>query len=268
MSLFKLSSFASLAGGVLLLSSTGARAAATALSATGWNVDIIIGQGDSTTGFTGVNASMDQGTTVPAAGSNAFVYYQQGVNAASPTTGVPAAGTVITSSTGSGNTFTLQPYNANNALLLDGGTKTLTLTSPTLLSQLVVYGATGNGSGTDTITVYYANATTQTFSAVTAVGQDWFGGGSNAFTVNGRVNALSGTFDQVGSNNPRIYESALTLTTTTSPVTKIDFTFTGGAAAHNVIYAISGAVIVPEPAGVSLLGLGAAALLRRKRRMA
>ena len=112
--------------------------------------------------------------------------------------------------------------------------------------------------------IHYADASIQTFSALSgSIGQDWFGGGNTAIALNGRLDPNSGGFDSVNSGNPRIYEALLTLTNTASPVTSVDFTFTGGG--HNVIYAISGQVI-PEPSGLALLGLGALAVTRRKRR--
>lgn len=277
MNLFKLPSFTALAASALLFSAAGARGAATSLTATGWNVDILVGIGETTNNNAAVTASMDTGTALVPTG-NVFAFYERGLNTLSQNTGLPAAGVVITSSNNSGNSFTLRPYVGNNGLLLDGGTKTLTLSSPTLMSQLVVYGTTGNGTAGQSVLVRYADGTTQSFSSTTGtvtstngpapLGQDWFGGTTSTigYNANGRINTTNGTFDQVGSNNPRIYEAVFNLTNITSPVTSVDFTSTGASTTHTVIYAISGAVLVPEPSGLALLGLGALGLLRRKRR--
>ena len=254
----KLSLLSAVVAGILAPRTS--QAVTTTIPVTGWNVDIIAGVGEPTTANGSINATMDGGTVL-----GGFVYYQQGVNGGSPATGLPAAGTLITSNTGSGASFSLQSYTASNALLLDGGTKTLTIGSPSRMSQIALYGATGAGSGTDTVVVHYVDTTIQTFTSLSgSIGQDWFNGGNNAFTVSGRLNPSDGSFDQVGSGNPRIYEALLNLTNTTSPVTSVDITFTGSG--HNVIYAISGNVIVPEPSGAALLALGALALTGRKRR--
>jgi hypothetical protein len=253
------STLTAVAAGMLVFTAGGAKAVISTIPVTGWNADMIVGAGDPTTGNGGINATMDGGAAL-----GGFVYYQQGVNAGAPATGLPAAGAIITSATGSGATFTMRPYNANNSLLLDGGTKTLTLSSPTLLNQIAVFGATGNGSGTDTVVIHYADASTQTFSALSgSIGQDWFGGGNTAIALNGRMDPNSGGFDSVNSGNPRIYEALLTLNNTASPVTSVDFTLTGNG--HNVIYALSGQTI-PEPSGLALPGLAALGAMRRKRR--
>jgi hypothetical protein len=259
MNSLNISTLTAVAAGMLIFTAGGAKAVISTIPVTGWNADMIVGVGDSTTGNTGINATMDGGAAL-----GGFVYYQQGVNAAAPTTGLPAAGAIVTSATGSGATFSFRPYNANNSLLMDGGTKTLTLNSPTLMNQIALFGATGNGSGTDTVVIHYADASIQTFSAISgSIGQDWFGGGNTAITLNGRLNPSTGTFDSVNSGNPRIYEALLTLNNTSSPVTSVDITLTGSG--HNVIYAISGQAI-PEPSGLALLGLAALGAMRRRRR--
>jgi hypothetical protein len=110
-------------------------------------------------------------------------------------------------------------------------------------------------------------------------------------TTNGRINAPTGTFDRVGTDNPRVYEEILSLNLgSASPVSSIDLTFAFGAAhtdTHTAIFGVSAAtsaggpliavpltpdsytadmvVEAPEPASSALLAFSGVALLVRRR---
>src|SRR5215210_2985674 len=102
-----------------------------------------------------VTASMDGGVA-----KTGNTWYEQGKNAAAPTTGLPHP-PVLFSAADPNVGFLLQSYTTNNALLLDspsatGGT--LTLVTPNRYSDLTLLTASGNGSGTLTLTLQFDDA--------------------------------------------------------------------------------------------------------------
>ena len=252
--------------------------AASPLVVTGYNQDIVVensapGAGQNNQVF--VNATMDNGTLVTGG-----TFYQQGT--AGTTGGLPAAGTPVTSLFNPASTFIFQPYQGNNALLLAGQnavsrTGTLTLVVPTRLSNLALFGATGNAGGAtnqnDTVVVNFADLTpSQTFT-VNSLAQDWFNGNQAAFQVAGRFNnVVTGGIDNTGTTNPRIYEDDIDLSAfSTHPVSSIGITFNATSAnanngGYNAIVAVSGTV-VPEPATLGLIGITILPLLARRRRV-
>jgi hypothetical protein len=237
------------------------------IAATGWNQNMIV---SATTG-NNLTASMDGGTANPA--NNAF--FEQGLNAASASTGVPSAGTVFGSATDSNHTFMLQPNGAgqDDAVLLDYADPngSLTFTGSNAYSTLSFLVAGANGGGPFTAVIDYANGTTQT--AVINV-PDWFSNTPVAWDANGRVVATgnSYSFNNLSDGNPRMYQEDLILTDTTDAVTGISFT-TGttdpASTSREVIYGVSGAVsAVPEPAALGVFAAGAISLIGRRRRSA
>jgi hypothetical protein len=181
-------------------------------------------------------ASLDAGTN-----NTGFTLYEQGYNADSAGSGLPAPGSTITSASLGDHSFILAPsYTANNAVLLDTNvtTGTLTLASPVALSSLSFLTASGNGSQTVNIVIHHANGSTESSSFSSP---DWFNNPDPAFTAAGRVDAQTGGFDSVDSTNPNLYSADVALTDTTSPVTSIDFANTATGNGHATIFAVSGA---------------------------
>ena len=89
-----------------------------------------------------------------------FTWYEQGFNQNAPTTGLPPAG-VIQSQTNPTWSFRLQPYNQNNALLLNATTTlgTMTLSHPTAMTTLAISVSTGVGPATMVPTIHFADST-------------------------------------------------------------------------------------------------------------
>jgi PEP-CTERM motif-containing protein len=224
----------------------------------GYNADVIVELGAPVNLHDAVTATMDAG-----AAENGDTWYQLGFNASAPTTGLPA-GSNVASQTGNG-TFAIQPAVGNNAVLLNSATPTTTLNliTPAPYSRLALYSSSGNGSGTLTYTLHFADGATETG---TFTSPDWFNVTQNvAYVANGRVEPNDRSFDAVNSGNPRVYEQAFNVTNTGANLTGMDLRWTGSAANTNTaILGVSG-VAVPEPAALGLLGICGLGLLVRRR---
>ena len=242
-----------------ILISVPVQSALVPIAFSGYNQDVIVEataiQDADVRGF--ITASMDGG-----AAENGGTFYQTGFVLASPTTGLPT-GTIRDSDTGSG-TFQLQLATENNAVLLNNTTPTATLTlaTPAAYSNIAFYSATGNGSGTVTYTINFVGGATEsgTFGS-----PDWFNSSPTAMIASGRVNNVeTGSTDNVGGENPRIYEALLNVSNTDAPIESITLS-RDTANGNTAVFALSGTV-VPEPASAGLLATAALGFLARRRR--
>ena len=235
------------------------------LAPSSFNQDGIVDYG-APTAAGAVTATMDGGTA-----KTGNTWYEVGYNAAAPATGVPTGfffgQTDPTSSFYIENARTDQTL--KNVLLLDGTATsgTVTFITPRAATSLAFITSSGNGTGTLHATVHFSdaapNATGLTFSS-----PDWFGNADpRVVTSKGRVDVVAGTFNNVGADNPRLYEEIINLPAgnASDPISSIDLTWTGsGTGTHTMILGVSAAV--PEPASLSVMGLGALSLLARRRR--
>ena len=96
-----------------------------------------------------ITATMDGGTA-----KSGSTFYESGVNAGAPPTGLPAAGVVFGSANDANHTFTFQSYSGPNAVMMDTSNTSgnLTLTNPGAYSALSFLVSDGNGSTTFTAT--------------------------------------------------------------------------------------------------------------------
>ncbi|EEF59339.1 immunoglobulin domain-containing protein [Pedosphaera parvula] len=184
-------------------------------------------------------ASMDGGTN-----NNGDAWYEMGYCTNAPTTGIPTAGSTITSESAANHQFKFAPsYTANDAILIDSTTPytnaTFTFTSPAPYAGLSLLTSGGNGGCTFKYTVHHQDGSTEIGNTNSA---DWFFVSGQAFTANGRINAQSFSYDNTNSLNPRLYAKDIVLANTTSPVTSVDLAFVSSSAgAHTCFMAISGA---------------------------
>jgi hypothetical protein len=180
-------------------------------------------------------ASMDNGT-----GNTGTSWYERGYDSAAPSTGLPAAGSTLTSQSSASHIYTMAPsYTANNAVMLDSilSNAALTLVTPTACSRLSFLESGGNNGVSFSYTVHHQNGATDSGSASIP---DWYNGSNTAFTANGRVDVGSFALSSVNGNDPRLYSLDISLANTNSPVTSIGFTYISGAG-HGAIVAVSGA---------------------------
>ena len=184
-------------------------------------------------------ATLDGGTA-----NTGYVWYERGNSGASlaTNTGVPPAGSTFVSESAGDHSYQMAPdYRANNAVLIDSTvtSDTITLNLSSAYSALSFLESSGGGGMTINYTVHHADSTTETGSFTTT---DWFGGGGQAFTVNGRVD-VSNVYQywnwSTYSGVPKIYNADITLTNTTSPVISVDLSYSSGGG-HACILALSG----------------------------
>ncbi|NML66047.1 T9SS type A sorting domain-containing protein [Hymenobacter sp. RP-2-7] len=138
--------------------------------------------------------------------------------------GLPTGG-LITSATGSGATYQLASYSANNSLRGGG---TLTLSTPQAATTLYLLAATGSGSSNMGVTVTFTDNTTQVFSAVSV--PDWYNGSNYAIQGLGRVSRASNALIGNDASNPRLYEFSFALSpaNTTKSIQSVTTTQNGG----------------------------------------
>ncbi|GAA3974873.1 gliding motility-associated C-terminal domain-containing protein [Hymenobacter antarcticus] len=126
---------------------------------------------------------------------------------AAPVSALPATG-LISSVRTPGLRFQLASYEGRNSLRLAGtSTGALTLATPQPAAAVYVLAACGNGSSPVSITVTFADQTTQTFAAVVP---DWYGGANYAIQGVSRVNFDTNAIEN-NLTDPRLYEVRLPL---------------------------------------------------------
>jgi hypothetical protein len=202
-------------------------------------------------------------------------YFAQGFDRLRPTIGLPA-GATFTSTFNRNTTFAIQPFDANNLLLLGGNaspapsaTATLTLTKPSAVSQLafLITGFNGNIAGSYSLNYLTGAARTGTF-----VAPDNFGTGNVALSGFGRY--LFGTGIQETPFRPELFELDVSAdpsrtlgSITFSDIQTMPTGFNGPPVLG--VFGVS-ATAVPEPTTGVLLILGvlcaAASILNRNRR--
>jgi PA14 domain/Chitobiase/beta-hexosaminidase C-terminal domain len=205
----------------------------TPIAVTGWNRDVVVESTASGPPFTNYASEMNAG--------EGKAFYQTGLPPYA--WGLPPSGMFV-SMVGDSTIFQLQPYTANNALVLspDTGltTGTLTLTTPATYAQIAVIADSGNGTNAPAaITFNFMDGSTYSTSYNAP---DWFGKTNNvAWFGFARINLTTGA-DEGGTQNPRFYQTTINLAgalgATNKPLASI--TFGKAAALSTAIYAVSG----------------------------
>ncbi|RYD33115.1 MAG: hypothetical protein EOP86_14115 [Verrucomicrobiaceae bacterium] len=180
-----------------------------------------------------------------------------------------------TSLTSSGAQFAFQSFTANNALLLNSGlSATLTLTNPSAVSTLTIFGTTAGGSSSSSVLLTFSDASTSLYTLAdnTGIGRDWFQpDASTALAIGGRLSnrgedAYTNLFYEENASIS-LFESLLTLSAADQAKTLSSLTFTHTSGGTLAVMGVSGEVIpVPEASASAMLLLAGLTGLRRRRR--
>ena len=139
----------------------------------------------------------------------------------SPTSGLPANGT-INSAVTSGLTYQLAPFTGNNSLrIASPGTGTLTFVTPQAADQVYVLATSGSGVSSVTITVNFSDNTNQVFTQSIS---DWYGGTNYAIRGISRVSRATNAIEN-SATDPRLYQVLLTLSAANTGKTIQSITF-------------------------------------------
>jgi hypothetical protein len=231
-----------------------------------------------------ITATMDAGT-----GLTGNTWYEVGVNTSSNKTGLVTG--LVNGQTDPLSTYLIPGAVGDNALMLDTGTKTgtLTLGRALPLAGFSFAGSSGNGAGTLTPTLHFSDGSTDTLPSV-SVG-DWFNNSPIVETAQGRIDVVANSFNNVGAANPRVLaiDESVPTADQSKLVTSIDLSWTGGSTTHTAIFGLSADVTglghytaipvtgfnrdiivglkeVPEPGTLALFGIGALGLFIVSRR--
>jgi hypothetical protein len=192
------------------------------IAVTGYNADTVVEAAPSPLPY---NATMDNGTNITVAGAGANTWYEVGWNPAAPTTGFPAHGSILVS-TNTGRSYQMPAsYTGPMSVLIDTNHQTANITpanpQPYTAFSLLTAGASIGAANTMTnlIILQHADGTAETNLFL---GYDWFSGQPAAYSASGRVSfSTARAVNNVGTVNPRLFESQFQMANTTSPVTNI-----------------------------------------------
>lgn len=260
LSLFALAAFAALSS-----------AQNVAVAATGYNADVIA-DGSSSANTNAARLAQVLATTSQSI-DGTFNYYAAGFAGFGSTAGLPTGNNrTFTSGAGTGTQFQFQAYAGNNALLLDAGVSgTLSLALAESYTSLSFLSTGLNGAQPVSYSLNFldGSSTSGTFTA-----PDNFNVAGAAISGFGRVSRGDGGISAI-LDNPRMYETQFSLSEADAAKKLVSIGFTNTSTTFNqsknaAIFALSGAAVAgsptPEPATLAVLGIGAAAVARRRRR--
>lgn len=202
----------------------------TPVTLTGFNHDVVAnGTGLPTTSTTAAFDNLNYTLVAPD--------YKPNSSSAFPVYALPASNTINSLAT-SGLTYTLAPYAGSNSLKLttNNSSGTLTLTNTTLIGNVYLLCAGGDGSPTGTVTINFVGGGSQVFTG--QVFSDWFNNTGQAVQGIGRANRSTGVLDVgAGATNPRLYQKmfAISLVNYAKKIQSITITKTTATGSINVM---------------------------------
>ncbi|HVM48353.1 MAG TPA: LamG-like jellyroll fold domain-containing protein [Candidatus Acidoferrum sp.] len=199
-----------------------------------YNQDMVVEQSAPPAPASLTTATLDSGT-----GNSGNTWYERGYNTSDLASGLPPHGTTFTSTSQADHSYAMAPgYWSNDAILIasDVSSATITLTPANPYSKLSFLSSAGHGPVVVNYTVHHADSTTESGSISVP---DWFGSGTLALGVGGRVDVGSQSIQDFGAGGlPYLFSQDITLTDTASAVMSIDLSYVSGGSA--CILALSG----------------------------
>jgi hypothetical protein len=163
---------------------------------------------------------------------------------------LPPSGSTFTSLANPAVTFQLQPYNANNVIMLPAqgtGSITVPLADPGQFSTLNFLADSVNGGSSFSAQLNFADGSTATAAFNVS---DWFGSSPPALVAGGRIVRAVGASVSLSAGDPRMYELDYTLSPTNEVKTLDSITLTQTGSTK------SGSGIVSRVGLFALSGIG------------
>jgi len=192
----------------------------------------------------------------------ANVFFEQGGDRLWPLSGIPHAGSTITSLALPDHQYTFAPnyVNANDVVYLDRTnvpTATITPVTPAAYTAMSFLGSAANGGTTNSVVVQHLDGSIEN---ATFYIPDWFTTTiAGAYDCQGRASINQNLFNNepgataASSGTPRLFESQIILTNITSPVTNIILSYLASTtvgnsnSARTCVLAVSGSVNPVKP---------------------
>jgi hypothetical protein len=259
--------------------STGSGFSPIALAAGSYNADAVVEAGQNYSIATlPYNATFDNGTNylfntnaAPATAGGNNAWFEQGYDPIGVTNGLPVHGSTFTSGGGSGAIYTMAPsYTTNDAILIDTNHQSANIVpqTPTAAAELSFLVSGGNVGSAAPFT---ALAIVQHADGINETNYIYYpdnfnDAASNAYSLNGRVNfsngrqlnAFNGPAATGPGNNPKLFDSIMYLSDTTSPITNIALKYynpgnANGTTWEGWLFAVSASptALVPQTPTVS-----------------
>lgn len=206
------------------------------IAVTGYNADMIV-EANAISNVTYryyTTATMDQGTN-----NSANTWYEKGWNVLEPNSGLPPAGSTITSLNLPDHHYQLPAsYSQPNAVYAESNNPiaNITFATPSNYSAVSFLSANANGGIRIKVILNHDNGTSETnfFDS-----QDWFNGNPFAYNSAGRLNVdTRGANNYIpNSTNPRLYEAQFALQDTVHNVTGATLVWTTNASSTTTNFA-------------------------------
>lgn len=211
------------------------------LTPASFNQDVVVEQTAPPPVVPVTTASMEQGLA-----NAGFTWFERGYIADWPSTGLPRAGSLLTSLKSADHQYQMpSSYRQANAVLIDRAqpTATIVFIAPTNCAALSVLTSSGAAPNVLQYTVHYAS---QGSESGVFTSPNWYSIYEPAWAASGRVDVNTFIHADLTAYNPRLYSVDLLLTNVLGPITQLDLSLLSGSG-HTAIFAISGALKPGDP---------------------
>jgi hypothetical protein len=202
----------------------------------GYNQDVVVEASALRPGFAlATTATLEAGSE-----NRRYTLYEKGYVPAAPTSGLPAAGTVLVPIGFPGSSFELATnYSGNNAVVIDSTVTAATLSpsTPAAYSGLLFLAAASHGPVTNLCAIHHADNSWETNAWVA---DDYLTGSSPVFVAGGRVDISTRIVDCLGEGNVRLFAAPCGVSNGQSPITGLVLRFGGEPGSACTVLAVSG----------------------------
>jgi hypothetical protein len=202
-----------------------------------YNEDVVVEKNAPAPVVSVTTGSMEQGTA-----NLGFTWFERGYVKEWPATGLPEAGSLLTSDLLADHQYQLAySYKSNNVILIDAvrTSALLTFAVATNYAQLSFLTSSGVARNQVAYIVHFEDGTSETGEFTS---RNWYNDGEPAWAANGCVNVTSFVKANLNSYNPRLYSADISLLNSISPISSVELSLADGSG-HAAVFAVSGAAL-------------------------